>query len=489
MQQRSFLSPPTEKPLDAIGRKAAPRFELGIKDLQSSALPLGHAAIRGAALPSADRISEGAGIPAGSGSLLVLSNGHGEDLIALRILEALHRLNPGLRLRVLPMVGTGATFTAAEQAGWIERVGPPAALPSGGFSNQSLRGLLADLSSGLALLSWRQWRCLRRERKRVDAVLAVGDLLPLLMAWGAGRPFGFVGTPKSDYTWRSGPGRSPSDRYHRLKGSEWDPWEWLLMRSRRCRLVAMRDRITARGLQRHRVRAEAPGNPMMDGFRSTPVPAALERCRRILLLCGSRMPEALRNAERLLQALEGWQSTVPIALLMATGSQPEQQPLAALLTRLGYRPCPPPADALGASACWVNGVQLLLLGRGRFQDWASWAEVGLATAGTATEQLVGLGVPSLSLPGPGPQFTRAFATRQSRLLGGAVRSCRNAADLRQHLAALLESARLREELGRVGRQRMGPPGGSAALAQRIQQQLITDTERSPSARHGRDSGP
>jgi uncharacterized protein (TIGR03492 family) len=489
VQQRSFLSPPTEEPHDAIGRKAAPRFELGIKDLQSSALPLGHAAIRGAALPSADRISEGAGTPPGSGSLLVLSNGHGEDLIALRILEALHRLCPGLRLRVLPMVGTGATFTAAEQAGWIERVGPPAELPSGGFSNQSLRGLLADLSSGLALLSWRQWRCLRRERKRVDAVLAVGDLLPLLMAWGAGRPFGFVGTPKSDYTWRSGPGRSPSDRYHRLKGSEWDPWEWLLMRSRRCRLVAMRDRITARGLQRHRVRAEAPGNPMMDGFRATPVPAALERCRRILLLCGSRMPEALRNAERLLQALEGWPSPVPIALLMATGSQPEQQPLAALVTRLGYRPCPPPADALGASACWVNGVQLLLLGRGRFQDWASWAEVGLATAGTATEQLVGLGVPSLSLPGPGPQFTRAFATRQSRLLGGAVRSCRNAADLRQHLAALLESARLREELGRVGRQRMGPPGGSAALAQRIQQQLITDTERSPSARHGRDSGP
>jgi conserved hypothetical protein len=242
----------------------------------------------------------------------VLSNGHGEDLIALRILEALHRLCPGLRLRVLPMVGTGATFTAAEQAGWIERVGPPAALPSGGFSNQSLRGLLADLSSGLALLSWRQWRCLRRERKRVDAVLAVGDLLPLLMAWGAGRPFGFVGTPKSDYTWRSGPGRSASDRYHRLKGSEWDPWEWLLMRSRRCRLVAMRDRITARGLQRHRVRAEAPGNPMMDGFRATPVPAALERCRRILLLCGSRMPEALRNAERLLQALEGWPSPVPM---------------------------------------------------------------------------------------------------------------------------------------------------------------------------------
>ena len=36
--------------------KAAPRFELGIKDLQSSALPLGHAAAREQLSPSEDRI-------------------------------------------------------------------------------------------------------------------------------------------------------------------------------------------------------------------------------------------------------------------------------------------------------------------------------------------------------------------------------------------------------------------------------------------------
>ena len=43
----------------SILKKAAPRFELGIKDLQSSALPLGHAAIQGESTPQADRISEG----------------------------------------------------------------------------------------------------------------------------------------------------------------------------------------------------------------------------------------------------------------------------------------------------------------------------------------------------------------------------------------------------------------------------------------------
>ena len=78
-------------------------------------------------------------------------------------------------------------------------------------------------------------------------MLAVGDLLPLALAFSSGAPYGFIGTPKSDYTWRSGPGRSISDRYHRIKGSEWDPWEWTLMRNGRCRLVAVRDRLMGRG--------------------------------------------------------------------------------------------------------------------------------------------------------------------------------------------------------------------------------------------------
>ena len=179
-----------------------------------------------------------------AGRLLVLSNGHGEDLIALRVLEALHRRQPELALRVLPLVGEGQAFAAAEQAGWLQRVGPRQALPSGGFSNQSLRGLLADLLSGVLGLSWRQWRLVRQWGRSGAPLLAVGDLLPLLLAWSSGAPYGFIGTPKSDYTWASGPGAAPlADRYHRCKGSEWDPWEWALMAQRRCRLVAIRDQI------------------------------------------------------------------------------------------------------------------------------------------------------------------------------------------------------------------------------------------------------
>ena len=88
----------SDHPDRVMRTKAAPRFELGIKDLQSSALPLGHAAARSKSAPLADRISETA--PA----LLVISNGHGEDLIALKIIEALHRLQPAWTVKVLSLI-------------------------------------------------------------------------------------------------------------------------------------------------------------------------------------------------------------------------------------------------------------------------------------------------------------------------------------------------------------------------------------------------
>jgi uncharacterized protein (TIGR03492 family) len=98
--------------------------------------------------------------------------------------------------------------------------------------------------------------------------------------------------------------------------------------------------------------------------------------------------------------------------------------------------------------------------------------VGLATAGTATEQLVGLGVPALSLPGPGPQFKAGFARRQSRLLGGAVRPCQGPHELAEQLGALLANQEERERLGVIGRDRMGPAGGSEGLAEAIAASLL-----------------
>jgi len=310
-------------------------------------------------------------------------------------------------------------------------------------------------------------------------VLAIGDLLPLLLAWSGGGSFGFIGTPKSDHTWATPAppdwAATPlADAYHRCKGSEWDPWEWGLMGSRRCRLVAVRDQLTAQGLQRHKVAALAPGNPMMDGFRHNPLPAGLASQRRLILLAGSRLPEALGNARRLLGCLNLQQPRQPASVLVASGSAPTAAAWAELLGQAGFTPLPPAAAsaASGAISSWQRGRWTLLLSQNRFATWAGWAELGLATAGTATEQLAGLGVPCLSLPGPGPQFKAGFARRQSRLLGGAVVPCHSQQELALKLHQLLDDPAECARRGAMGRERMGPDGGSAQLAELVEQQLL-----------------
>ena len=414
-------------------------------------------------------------------ALLVLSNGHGEDLIAMRVLRALKGQRPELTVAVLPLVGEGHAYRQAEAEGWLERVGPRQALPSGGFSNQSLRGLVRDLLAGLPLLSWRQWRLIRRWGRSRRPVLAVGDLLPLLLAWGSGSRFAFIGTPKSDHTWAT-PHPRPSlrtraaDLYHRCKGSEWDPWEWALMGSRRCRFVAMRDERTAAGLRRHHVGAEAPGNPMMDGFVATPPPAALEGRGLLLLLAGSRLPECAQNLRRLLQGCRDLPDDCAPVLLLATGRDPDGPTVAELLAAAGFTPMPVPAGSSAATA-WQRQGQWLLHGPGQFERWAPWAHLGLATAGTATEQLVGLGIAALSLPGPGPQFKAGFAWRQSRLLDGAVAPCPDPHHLGLRAAALLTDPLARRRQGERGRERMGPAGGSEALARRLNATLLDPETR------------
>jgi uncharacterized protein (TIGR03492 family) len=213
---------------------------------------------------------------------------------------------------------------------------------------------------------------------------------------------------------------------------------------------------------------------MTDGFHLEPVPQWLARRRRLLLLPGSRQPELLRNARRLLAALRamGWHD--PTTVLMACGHRPGLESWSTLIGEAGLQPRPLSAAAAanGALACWGLGELELLLGPGCFDRWAGWAELALATAGTATEQVVGLGIPALSLPGQGPQFTAAFARRQSRLLGGAVQPCHGPAELTERLQLLLREPELRRQLGERGRRRMGPCGGSERLAALVEQRLL-----------------
>ena len=426
--------------------------------MQSSALPLGHAAENEIFISYSNRISQA------QKNLLFLCNGHGEDVIAQKVLEALHEINPDISLEVLPLVGEGKIFNKNLKDGWLSKIGASTNLPSGGFSNQSFSGLLLDLKSGLLGSLWRHWTLINASVKEGRTIVAVGDLLPLFFAWASGANYFFIGTPKSDYTWTSGPKFSFSDFYHRFKGTEWDPWECLLMRSDRCWMVAVRDKITARGLRNCGVDAIAPGNPMMDGINNIKCPKKFDDFRRLLLLCGSRVPESYQNFKQLLIAIQYIETPSSIAVFAPLSSFSMSKKIESILMELGFKSTHEEMIELGIARIWKKKSLLVVIGFNQFSSWAGWGEVGVANAGTATEQLVGLGIPCVSLPGKGPQFNLTFARRQSRLLGGAVAISQNNKILAKKVGFLLNSNFDRQAIGLRGSKRMGSDGGSKSLA-------------------------
>ena len=444
-------------------QKAAPRFELGIKDLQSSALPLGHAASRdlnSLQYPNSRKTT----------SLLIISNGHGEDVIASEIIKELLPLRKFNNIEIMPLVGDGKVFDNFMSKN-ITKIGFQKVLPSGGFSNQSLSGFLNDLKEGMLMYLLKNWIELIKKPKDYK-ILAVGDLLPLFFAWSSKCDFGFIGTPKSDYTWMSGPGNSFSDFYHKLKGSEWDPWEMYIMKSDSCKFVIVRDEITSKNLKSKRIDAQFLGNPMMDFIQDKRIEKnIIDNYLSVILLIGSRFPEAYNNLNIFLAHLNDFHFSKKCLFLMPVSSNANIFEIEKQIIKYKFIKDESSSFSLGEQSIWLKNKMTLLVGENKFNNWAYLAEVGMANAGTATEQICGLGIPALSLPGKGPQFTKAFAKRQQRLLGGSVSLCESKDIFHEKLLYLLKDKKFRVRQGQIGKERMGTPGASKIIADFINSKL------------------
>ena len=448
-------------------KKAAPRFELGIKDLQSSALPLGHAAEKDSIESYNDLNSKV------THSILFICNGHGEDVIASEIIKRFLKKIKNINIEVLPLVGNGDVFNSIKSKNF-RKIGYLKELPSGGFSNQSLKGFLLDLFAGFLIDNLRNFLIVKQKSKHNCKIIAVGDFLPLLYAWSSECEFSFIGTPKSDHTWSSGPGWALSDFYHKLKGSEWDPWEMFLMTSPRCKNLIMRDKITANNLNIKNIHAKYLGNPMMDFVNANNDKISnIISFKRIILLVGSRYPEALRNLDNFLDCLQDFNLPKDLVILFPLSINANVIKIQRCLIKYGFTKQSKVQFLIDEDSVWKKKDQYVVIGKGKFNLWASMAEVGLSNAGTATEQIAGLGIPSLSLPGSGPQFTKSFAKRQSRLLGGSVLVCNNKKILLKRLSLLLREKVYRLEQAKIGKKRMGHSGASKKIVDSINSHLLS----------------
>jgi uncharacterized protein (TIGR03492 family) len=398
--------------------------------------------------------------------VLLLSNGHGEDLSgALLARELMQR---GVAVEALPLVGHGHAY---RQAG-IPVLGPTRDFSTGGLGYTSLGGRLTELREGQYVDLLRRLGNLRGRRDHL--IVAVGDLLPVLVAWLCRRPtLVYLVAYSSHYEGRL---RLP-----------W-PCGWLLRRRRMLRIWS-RDPLTAGDLSRQLARPVSfLGNPFLDLVTGDHDPIPNDAQQGLAVLPGSRLPEALRNLERLLDLLsrlpERLQAPQRLALRAALVSSLDARHVGRLAAPRGWRlePGRGAADGL-APQVLVRGQQRLQLHWGRFPAVLHGCDLAVSMTGTAAEQAVGLGKPVLQVEGEGPQFTAGFAEAQRRLLGPGLLCApghgdghlQASADLAAMMLDRLADSNLgpawRAELADIGRKRIGPPGGSGRMAAAIMEVL------------------
>ncbi|PMB05708.1 hypothetical protein CI594_02930 [Fischerella thermalis CCMEE 5196] len=428
--------------------------------------------------------------------LLVLSNGHGEDAIAVRIVQELQQQVHPPDIFALPLVGEGYAYQKLN----IPLIGSVRAMPSGGFIYMDGWQFLRDLGGGLIQLTFdqiltiRSWVNSQEKSGKNHAILAVGDLLPLLFAWMSGTKYAFVGTAKSEYHVRDEKGLlkrdNPLAHLGHFSGSVYHPWERWLMSHYRCKAVFPRDSFTTKILQKWAIPVFDMGNPMMDGLEPT-FPTArlysinsekreLGRPLIITLLPGSRPPEAYANWQKILlavSALIGMQQTHNWGKFVFLGAIAPSLHFASMhqiLQSHGWYPHPdcPVAIPDDSALTFYQKNAYFILTQKAYNDCLHMADIAIAMAGTATEQFVGLGKPAITMPGKGPQFNPKFAQTQSRLLGPSVILVEEPHEVAQAVRSLFANPDKLHVIAENGLRRMGKAGAAKRIAECLMERYV-----------------
>jgi len=372
--------------------------------------------------------------------VVVISNGHGEDIVSAALAKELRALGYGVQ--AVPLVGQGQAYRRAG----IPTLGPCRELPSGGFALQSLTAVWADIRAGWFSMSLAQYRAVHRAAREAQVALAVGDVYALAVAAVfAGRPL-FLLQCRSSL---------------RVGGRPYSVTERLLMRQ--AVRVYLREPEGAAWLKASGVaQACYLGNPMLDALDSAPLEV---KPPYLLLLPGSR-EDAYQSLPLMLEACRRLRDTALTPVVAWAGL-----PLDRLQVE-GYK-----LEATGQSEGVTHRLQhpdgtVVYLAQRAFGSALQGSRVALSTSGTAAEQAAGYGVPLVGFPTRGPQYTPSFAETQKRLLGEAlVLTAPDPGALARAVLEFLSSEERRARARAAGKAAMGEPGAAARIALDIHQHL------------------
>jgi len=332
--------------------------------------------------------------------VLLLSNGHGEDLSGSLIAKQL--LNSGFSVDALPIVGKGLHYKKEK----IKVIGKTKEFVTGGIGYNSFQGRLTEIFGGEIIYLLRRLYLTFKIRKKYDYFFVVGDIVPVFFAWICKKDF---------FTYLV----AYSSHYEGNLKLPW-PSKFFLL-SKKAKRIYTRDFLSANDLTLQ-LKKEAFffGNPFMDKLFLRDYEFKKSEFS-IGLFPGSRFPEILDNFVLILEVLEAlsdfpyfqnieFNFAIVNALSFSRIREIFQKRKWLYIDTINEKKIVKfKYKSLKVNLCWNIFDEILLKSR-----------CCISMAGTAAEQAIGLGKPVIQIEGKGPQFTRSFAEAQRRLLGKYV---------------------------------------------------------------------
>ncbi|HPU43370.1 MAG TPA: lipid-A-disaccharide synthase-related protein [Dictyoglomaceae bacterium] len=398
---------------------------------------------------------------------LALSNGYGEDYVAVNIIKELQNLYPHIDILAIPLVGEGKLYIQNN----IPIKGPLKMMPSGGFI-RDLKTLFDDINAGLLKVHWEKYKEMKNWAKEEGYVIAIGDVVPLAFSYITKRPYFFVNInmEKSIYTVCDediSMENLSQSQAQRLAKKVYSGLELHIMKNKNCKSVFCRENLTNQVLKKAGVNSEYLGNPLMDRLKPQNILdiSGFEDFYKVILLPGSRIPEAYYNFSVILEGVDSLISSISSEMFLF---------LTSLARSVSWKRIDEILIQKGFERVKEGDRQILYKKRNSylivtdiFSDCINVASLGIAMAGTATEQFVGLGKPAIAIPGKGPQYIYRFAKAQKKFLGPCLFLVDTPQEIPNIFVKIYKDERLLEEVKENAKKRVGEEGASQKIAQRI----------------------
>ena len=389
-------------------------------------------------------------------NICVIANGYAEEMMASKLMSEIRKeLQTQNKLENFQFVGgslvSSGRWYEEEQFATFFTGGMT---PSGGFPTRSFSGFLADLGAGAFLTPFKFKSIIKGWSKyNLDIIIVVGDFLLMALTIPALRnnknvPMVFIPTAKSDYI----------QAHFKIEKKYIKKY---------ARISFPRDQITAADFSAYGINAQYHGNLMQD-LLDLKTPTILSKEPVVALLPGSR-EESYGNLEMILSLLPNIKTPIHWAFVQAGSLKKET--VNEVFLHKGWKCTNLDADI----PIWgKNSQKVYCYPSTMFDTVALSCIFGISLAGTAGEQIAGLGKPIIGFKGTGPQSTNRRMEDNVKLLGKSFIYIESyPRGVITEIEKLISNSEERDRLGAIGIAHMGKAGGTSSIAQYIVNNLLS----------------